>query len=336
MVSMKATAIANTNIALVKYWGKRNEELVLPYNSSISLTLNNLSTTTTVEFSRNLPHNEFVINNRLLKEGENEYVRIESFANIFKKLAGIDYCFKVVSKTNFPIASGLASSASAFAALACAFNQALDLKLNKEELSSYARFGSGSASRSIFGGFVKWFKGELDDGSDCFAKQLKDENHWPELRLLICITSSREKPIKSREAMSRTVKTSEFYEAWLQTVDKDLEVVEKAINEKNLVLLGSTAEKNAFKMHATMITSIPPIIYWNQTTLKIIKNVIHLREEHKINAYITIDAGHQVKIICDEKDVDLIKNYLSDIKEIEQFIESKAGSGAKIIDEHLF
>ncbi|MCX8166421.1 MAG: diphosphomevalonate decarboxylase [Candidatus Micrarchaeota archaeon] len=335
-MSMKATAVANTNIALVKYWGKRNEELILPYNSSISVTLNNLFTITTVEFSKNLPHNEFVINNRLLNENEVEYSRIDNFSRIFKKLAGMDLNLKVVSKTNFPIASGLASSASAFAALAAAFNTALSLNLTYEELSKYARFGSGSASRSIYGGFVKWFKGEFDDGSDCFAKQIKDENYWPDFRILVCITSSKEKFVKSREAMHRTVKTSEFYDAWLQTVEKDLDEMEIAINNRDIRSLGLIAENNALKMHATMITSKPPIIYWNSATLKLIKSVLRLREEFKVNAYITIDAGHQVKIITTSDEIDRVKNYLSDIKEVEQFIVSSPGQGVKIVQEHLF
>jgi diphosphomevalonate decarboxylase len=333
---MKSSAIAPVNIALVKYWGKRNKELMLPKNSSISMTTDGLYSHTTVEFDKKYKEDIFILNNLEFKNGSEEYDEyIGSFLNLVRKIKKTDFKAKIVSKNNFPTSSGLASSASGFSALAAAVNEALDLGLDKKGLSMLARRGSGSATRSIHGGFVEWEKGEREDGSDSFAEQIADSQYWPEFRMIVCITSKKEKKVSSRAGMAQTVATSPLYETWLKTVEGDLKKVRKGIIDKDFTLVGKTAEENCLKMHSTMITTTPPIIYWNKTTINIMNSVISWREEG-LESYFTIDAGPQVKIICLEKDANEILKRCKSLEGIEDVIITELGQGAVITDEHLF
>lgn len=335
-MALKATCVANTNIALIKYWGKRNDKLILPYNSSISVTADGLFAKTTVEFIKNSEQDYFEINKKAIKTDEPDYQKLSKYVEIWKQKGGIpEHKIKMVSQTNFPVAAGLASSAAGFAALAGAIDAALGLKTDHLELTQLARLGSGSASRSIFGGFVEWKKGEFDDGSDCYAEQLAKPEYWPEFRILFCITTHQEKKVKSRAGMAQTVKTCPLYQGWLDSIDADLDKMRIGLAQKDIKLVGEVAEHNALKMHATMIATIPAIIYWNGTTIEIIESVRELRKEG-IDAYSTIDAGPQVKVICEEKNVATIKERLSVLPGIESILVSKPGEGIKIVDEHLF
>ncbi len=331
---MKVTAIANSNIALVKYWGKRNSELILPYNTSISMTLDKLFTTTTVDFSEKYDKFHVVINNESVK-GE-EYDRVVTHLELLKNLANKSGFAKIKSIINFPKKAGLASSASGFAALTLAASKALELSLNDKELSILARRGSGSASRSILGGFVKWNKGNSSDGTDSYAVSLAKADYWPEISMIVTVVSSKEKKFSSRAGMKQTVITSPLYQAWLDTIEEDLKNVEEAIIDKDFTRLGTTVEKNALKMHATMHTTTPPIIYWESESLKLMKFVIMLREEENIECYFTMDAGPQVKILCLEKDVPLIIKRLSELYELEKYFICHLGEGVRLSDDHLF
>jgi len=334
----KASAIANSNIALVKYWGKRDEELILPYNSSISVTLDNLFTHTTVEFSKYFFEDKVFINGKEIEKGTSEYE--EYIGRFLRKLRELypdkinGMKAKIVSNNNFPTAAGLASSASGFAALALACNEALDLNLSKKKLSILARLGSGSACRSIYGGFVEWKKGNKKDGSDSFAHQIAPQKHWPDFRIIICVTSIKEKKIKSRAGMKQTVKTSPFYKVWLETIENDLKEAKRGILKKDFSLVGNVAESNCLKMHATMLTTKPPIIYWNEETISLINAVMSLREEGK-ECYFTIDAGPQVKVLCLERNVNVIAKRLKWAFE-GKLIISKPGGDAILTEKHLF
>ena len=333
---MKASAIANANIALVKYWGKRNRNLMLPHNSSISMTLDGLSTHTTVEFGKGYQEDVFFLNGCEFRKGTKEYDEyIALFLNIVRDMGKTNLKAKIVSENNFPTAAGLASSAAGFAALAVAVNKALDLGLDKKNLSMLARRGSGSATRSIFGGFVEWKKGEKEDGSDSFAEQIESSGYWPDFRIIVCITTKEEKKMKSRAGMAQTVLTSPMYKSWLETVKEDLKKVRKGIKEKDFTIVGKTAEENCLKMHAAMITTQPPIIYWNKGTIEIIHSVINWRNKG-LESYFTIDAGPQVKIICLEKDVSEIIKRCKKIEGIEDITVTKPGQGAGITEKHLF
>ena len=329
---MKATAIANANIALVKYWGKRDKKLVLPYNSSISMTLDGLSTVTTVEFSKKYEKDSIIINGKELVKDEkgilNHIERIRNLANVKEKS-------KIVSKSNFPIAAGLASSASGFAALTLAATKAAKLELNEKDLTILTRQGSGSASRSICEGFVEWYKGDKDDGSDSYAESIVNKNHWNEFRMITAIVTKTEKKVSSRAGMAQTVNTCPYYKCWLETIDRDLELIRNGIKNRDFSSVGQTAEYNCLKMHALMITTKPPIIYWTPATMEIIDFVREQREEG-IECYFTIDAGPNVIVMCLKKNEKEINKKLSELDGVMKTIICGPGDGAKIIDKHLF
>jgi len=333
----KATAIANANIALVKYWGKRNKELMLPQTGSVSMTTEGLQAHTTVEFDPKYQEDVLVVNGKEFKKGEEEYDDyVGKFLSVVREMTGKDLKAKIVSNNNFPTAAGLASSAAGFAALAAATNEALGLNLDEKQLSMLARRGSGSATRSIQGGFVEWKKGEKEDGTDCFAEQLSEPEHWPELRMVIAVTSKKDKKVKSRAGMKQSVANSPFYSAWRDdVVPKHIELMKKAIAEKDFNLLGQTAETNALMMHAVAIATTPPVIYWNAGTMGIIHAVMDWRDEG-MECYFTIDGGPQVKVLCLEKDVEEIKKRLNEFDNIEDVMVTRPGSPVKIVDKHLF
>jgi diphosphomevalonate decarboxylase len=329
----KKTARAPSNIALVKYWGKRNESLILPQNSSVSMTLDNLYTITTVEFDKSYKEDEVYIDD--LKATKTESKRVIDHLELLRTQANVDLKAKVVSKGNFPKKAGLASSASAFAALTLAASEVLGLSLTEKELSIFSRRGSGSAARSINGGFVKWNKGQKDDGSDSYATSLVGPDHWPELAMIVTVVSPQEKKVSSRAGMKQTVQTSPLYESWLNTIESDIKKIQEAILEKDFQKLGTTAEKNALKMHASMHTTTPPLIYWESGTLKLMKEVISLREEGT-ECYFTIDAGPQVKVLCLKKDLSKISERITSLGVTQDIYVCHPGNGASIINNHLF
>ena len=329
---MKATAMANANIALIKYWGKRNQKLILPCNSSISMTCDGLWTNTTVEFAPKYDEDTIAINDEELKKDEKD---VQGHVERIRKMAGLSHKAKIASESNFPVAAGLASSASGLAALTLAASSAAGLKLNEKELTILARQGSGSASRSISEGFVEWHCGQMEDGSDSFAETIAKKNHWSEFRMITTIVTEKKKPVSSRAGMAQTVATSPYYEGWLKTVNDDLAKMRGGIRNKNFQLVGETAEYNCIKMHSTMLTTQPPIIYWIPATMEIIHEVRRLRGEG-VQCYFTIDAGPNVKVMCLEKDVNIINERLLTLDGVQKTIICRPGDGAKLSEEHLF
>lgn len=329
---IKVTAKSPVNIALVKYWGKRDSKLILPCNSSISVCLDNTETITTIEFTENIDKHQIRINNGELKNDEKD---LEKFIDkILELTQNKNLHARITSTTTVPVAAGLASSAAGFSALALAARSALGLALNEKDLSILARQGSGSACRSIPDGFVEWYKGNNPDGSDSYAGSIVNAEYWPEFRIISTIISTSKKPISSRTGMSQTVETCPFYKGWLETVEDDLESMRKGIKGKDIILVGETAEANALKMHATMITTKPSIIYWLPATIEIINKVKSIRESG-IPVYFTIDAGPNVKVICEEKNVKLIERELKKIPDVMETITSKPSIGARLTNEHL-
>ncbi len=298
---------ANANIALIKYWGKRDEELFLPTKSSLSITLPSLSTFTEIELKEPEAKQDEIYINSKLAEGKTKE-KIVNFLDLFRRLYNIKNYFKINTKNEFPTGAGLASSASGFAALSLALNEICELNLLKRELSILARQGSGSASRSVYDGFVLWHKGEKDDGSDSYAQQLFDQNHWPEFRVLVAIVDRKQKKISSREAMQITVKTSSSYKKWLIDSEKRIPQMIEAIKNRDFKKVGQLAEVDCLQMHQTMKDSHPSINYLQPDTLKIIEQIKELRK-NGTDCYFTIDAGPNVKILCLEKDVDQIKKF---------------------------
>ncbi len=331
------SALAHPNIALVKYWGKRDLNLILPLNSSISVTLANLASHTTIHLDPKLSIDSLKLNDQEISPESKVF---QEYFNSYLKIMRYKFKFteklRIITKNNFPTSAGLASSASGFAALSVALNEALGLGLDYKKLSQMARMGSGSATRSILGGFNYWQMGVAPDGSDSEIGFIADQQHWPELCIAIAITATGEKIYSSREGMQRTVKTCPIYQtAWLDTVKKDLQDMEQAILSKNFTLMGTVAEKNALKMHATMIASTPPINYWNEATKLITNTIVELRENNRLESYFTIDAGPQVKILYQKKDQLKVENYLGKLVGLKEIIYTNVGSAATVINHHL-
>ncbi len=325
---MKATARANTNIALIKYWGKRDEKLFLPMNRSLSITLDGFYSTTTVEFTEELKEDKLIINE---SPGSNEdRNKISDFLTKIRNVAGTNLYATVTSENNVPTAAGFASSASGFAALAAAATKALGLDLKDEDLSVIARQGSGSACRSIYGGYVEWDMGTRADGRDSVAKQLLDEKEW-KLTILSTIVAPERKKVSSRDGMKRTVETSPYYQGWLNTVSYDLMEAKSAIKERDFQRLGEVMESNSLKMHATMLGARPPILYWDSGTVEIMNCIMQLRSTG-IPAYFTIDAGANVKVICLPEYEEEIKRVLMELKGVLQVISCYPGKGVSYIE----
>lgn len=324
---MKATAKAHTNIALIKYWGKRNEQLFLPMNSSLSITLDQFYTVTTVKFSGNKSEDVLFINDCLM--GGAETKKVTQFLDRLRTISGIQLYATIRSENKVPTAAGFASSASGFAALAAAAVKALQLDVDKKELSQIARQGSGSACRSIYGGFVEWQKGEREDGTDSYAVSILDEQDW-RIAVLSVVLTSQPKQVLSREGMKRTVDTSPFYDSWVKEAGKDLTVAKAAIQQRDFSMLGQVAEANALKMHATMLGAQPPFFYWQSATLEVMHRVHALRSEG-ILAYFTIDAGPNVKILCEPENVPVVSQNMEKLAVVEAVHICYPGPGVSYV-----
>ncbi|MBI4176704.1 MAG: diphosphomevalonate decarboxylase [Candidatus Aenigmarchaeota archaeon] len=329
---MKATAIANANIALVKYWGKRNADLILPHNGSVSMTCDGLQTRTTVEFAPEYSQDVLVINDEEMRKDEKD---IMGHMERIRKMAGLKEHAKMVSETNFPIAAGLASSASGLAALTLAATKASGLSLGERELTILTRMGSGSACRSIVEGFAEWRRGEKEDGSDSYAETIAPKSHWPDFRIIATILTEKKKAVGSRAGMAQTVKTCPYYKEWLSTVNEDIRSVKKGIQERDFTLVGETAEFNCLKMHATMMTTKPPIVYWIPETLDVIHWTRAMRESGT-PCYFTIDGGPQVKVMCLEKDLKSLDKELNTLDSVLKTVVCRPGDGAVLTDRHIF
>jgi diphosphomevalonate decarboxylase len=292
-----ATATAHPNIALIKYWGKRDERLILPFQSSVSVTLAPLQVTTSVEFGVQSTEDLVSINDEIAVGTERK--RVIDIVNLVRreslsKLGRVN----VVSHGNFPKAAGLASSAAAFAALAVAARQAAGLKRNVRHESVLARRGSGSASRSIQGGVCRWNRGKKADGSDSFAEQLFGEDHWPVLRLLVCMVAREEKEVKSRDGMRNTVKTSPYYPAWVEDAEKASRAIVPLLKRRDLEAVGELSERNAWRMHSTAFAANPPLSYLKPQTLELI-NALRLARRNGLAAWFTLDAGPNPVLLTD-------------------------------------
>ncbi len=294
-MNLNTNVIAHPNIALIKYWGKKDNNLFTPTKNSISYTLPYLSTTTQITLSQTNQDN-IKINN--VKQ---EAPSVIAFLNRFRDLFCIQEYFIVNTTNNFPTSAGVASSSSGFAALAKGLNALFDLKLSEKELSIVARQGSGSACRSIYNGFTIWHKGNNNDGLDSYAEQLFDEHHWPEFSMFVVLLSDQAKKISSRVGMQQTVNTCPHYQNWLTKSENRIPAMINGIKQKDLRMVGSLAEQDCLDMHYCMQTSKPVINYWTNRTKQITELITQMRNAN-ILCYFTIDAGPNVKVMCLEQD----------------------------------
>ncbi len=284
-----ATAVAHPNIALVKYWGKRDLPLNLPAVSSLSLTLSGFSTRTTVHWGAAAD----------VLQLDGDAVQGKEAERVFRFLDRIDPDrppVEVASSNDFPRGAGLASSASGFAALALAATAAAGQELERTELSRLARQGSGSACRSLWGGFVRWDKGSRADGDDSVGRPVAPVEHW-DLCMVVAVVDAGRKKVGSTEGMERSRLTSPYYAAWVDTAEADVEEGVAAVLARDLPRLGTVMEQSTLKMHAAMHTSWPPLLYWQPGTVACLHAVHGLRDEG-VSAWATMDAGPQVKVLC--------------------------------------
>jgi diphosphomevalonate decarboxylase len=314
---MKYKIQTHANISLNKYWGKRDELLFLPTKNSLTISLSELTTTTFIEKSA---ADEIFINNEIVLGLHKQ--KIMDFVDFFRKKFEVKDRFKINSYNNFPTAAGLASSSSGFAALALGLDKICDLKLSKKELSILARHGSGSAARSISGGFVLWHKGSHPDGSDCFAEQLFDHMHWPELRILVVVVKNQQKFMGSREGMRLTVATSPSYKSWIEKSERRLPVLIRAIKNKKFTTMGRLAQDDWQDMRRTMLDTTPRLNYWTDVSCRVIRAVEQMQNKN-LQCYLTTEAGPNLKILCLEDKEKEIKNKLEKIPEIMQLITCK-------------
>jgi diphosphomevalonate decarboxylase len=320
---MRATARAQPNIALIKYWGKRDVDRNLPAVGSISVTLDELFTTMTVELDGSLGIDELHVN------GHSSPSLLPRVTRCLDNVIGAGRLrARVVSESNFPIAAGLASSASSFAALVVAASAAAGRERTASELAGLAGQASGSAARSIYGGFVEL----RNDGDGIAVRTILDSDAWP-LRVIAAVTSTAPKPVSSGEAMEGSRRTSPFYSRWIEEQDMDLSTARDAITVRDFGKLASIAEHNCLKMHSVMWASRPPVVYWNAATLACLERVRQLQADG-VAAFFTIDAGPQVKIICLPGDESQVVDALSTTPGVESVLPSGIGAGAMRVNGH--
>lgn len=307
---------AHTNIALIKYWGKKNHELKIPWNSSLSLTLDQFYTDTKVTYDTSLSRDVFILDDKELVGKSAE--RVFWFMDRVRERYNITSYAKIESWNHVPEAAGLASSASAFCALAKAAT--LDLNLSDQEISRLARLGSGSASRSVYSDFVVWEKGTND--LDSFAYPLEVEK-WDDFRMVVAIVNAKEKPFSSSYAMNKTSEDSVYFPAWVKQSQVDLEEIIKGIKLKDISIVGPIVQENALRMHASLMAV--NMWYFEPKTIEVM-NIIRSLQVN-IPVYFTMDAGPNVKIITTAQYVDELLDALSQYKTV----VCSAGPGAYVL-----
>jgi diphosphomevalonate decarboxylase len=323
-IGYSATAVAHPNIAFIKYWGNRDESINLPSNGSISMNLGDLEARTTVTFTSDLSEDVLSINHIIADQIAHQ--RISIILEIIRQKAKISLHARVDSVLNFPIGTGIASSAAGFAALAKAAIHAAGLESNETEISRLARLGSGSACRSVPGGFVEWHMGKSDDTS--YATSIFPANHW-EIYDLIIVLQKTPKKVGSK-AGHFLANTSPLQASRIQDAPRRLEKCRNAIKERDFSSLANIIELDSNMMHAITMTSTPPLLYWEAGSLALMHAVPQWRAEGLHVAY-SIDAGPNVHLICQSEDVDEIKERASALVAPQEILLSAVGGSAYIV-----
>jgi len=309
---MRVEVLCRTSpsLALVKYWGKKSTRENLPATPSLAVTLGGVHTETRVKIAEK---DSIKLNGETLPLD-----RFLPLLNALRRSAGREMYFGVESENDFPSSAGLASSSSGFAALTVACARLLELDLGPEDLSAFARIGSASAARSLFGGFT------LLPSGGYAARQLYGPEYWPEFRIVIALVSRQAKPISSREAMQATRDTSPYYRAWLRNAGQLLDPALQALEKRDIETLGTVARLSYSRMHAALLASSPPVLYWLPLTVAVIRECRALRDEG-IGAWETLDAGPQVKVLCLESDVETISEHLKGLDPTLKLIVASVG-----------
>ncbi|MFN8472481.1 MAG: diphosphomevalonate decarboxylase [Anaerolineae bacterium] len=322
-----ATAFANSNIAFVKYWGTRDGRLNIPYNDSVSMNLSDAVAVTTVHFG-DYPTDSLVIDGR--EAAPPSVARASRHLDHIRRLAGTDSRARIVSKNSFPMGTGMASSAAGFAALTVAASAALGLDLSERELSALARLGSGSACRSIPGGFTLWHAGH--DHASSFAETIASPDHW-DLRDVTAVVSAAHKEVSSAQGHG-LADTSPFLGARLADLPRRTSRVLKALAARDIEALGEELEAEAIALHVLAMTSRPPLFYWEPATIEIMRLCPQWRAAG-IGVYFTLDAGPNVHLICEAKDVEAVVQRLRGLASVQAtYVNGPAGPTC-LAAEHL-
>ena len=348
--SRSVTCQASPNIALIKYWGKRDEELILPDNDSLSITLDltDMHSYTTVSTSSSMTCDTFYFDGVQQTKLSG---RMQKVLNEVRRRAKKDNPIKFVqisSRNTFPASSGLASSASAYASLAIALTNLFNLNDSQSTIAYLARIGSGSAVRSIYGGFVRW-----SSKDECLSSCVYPAEHWPELRIIILIFNSSKKPVSSTDAMQRTRETSTLFQARLATVNEKIERITEAIKNKDFKTFAEIVMKDSSQFHAVCMDTYPPVIYLNEQSKHLIDLVHAYNQIDGVKVAYTFDAGPNPFCFIREEHVEefvrLLNNFypnerrsevdqmFSSIKlpimsnALERIVQTKIGTGPKIV-----
>ena len=324
MKPSSATAISHPNIAFIKYWGNRDNDLRLPSNGSISMNLDGLFTRTTVSFQPSLPFDELIINGH--EVAGKGLTRVSYILDLVREMAGIKMNAEIMSENNFPAGAGIASSAAAFAALALASSQAAGLTLSEAQLSRLARRGSGSASRSIPAGFVEWRMGTGDE--DSIAVSIAPVDHW-NLVDCVAIVSSSHKKTGSTEGHALAW-TSPLQAARVADATRRLDICRNAILNKDFEAFANIIEHDSDMMHAVMMTSNPPLMYWQAGTVEIFHQVREWRASGLPVGY-TVDAGANVHVMCLSEYAKEVEKRLRELPGVSNVLVAGVGGAAKVV-----
>ncbi|MEX0975592.1 MAG: diphosphomevalonate decarboxylase [Woeseia sp.] len=318
---MRAEAQAQPNIALIKYWGKRDRDRNLPASGSLSVTLDSLWTRMAVDFGSGCAKDCLLVN------GEVNPAMLARVSACLDRLCGVKRpAARIDSTGNFPIGAGLASSASAFAALVTAAARAANITLDRLTLARQAGATSGSAARSLYPGIVELCAGD----DEIQVASIAAASEWP-LRIVVAITEESSKPLASGDAMIRSAATSPFYASWIDRQNADLQLARAAVQQRDFAALAAVAEHNCLKMHSVMWTSRPAIVYWNNATIACMESIRVLqRAGHAV--FFTIDAGPQLKAICLREAEASVISALSATSGVRRVMTSGLGEGARLLD----
>jgi len=321
---MDVTAIAHPNIALVKYWGKADIDQNLPAVGSISITLDTLVTTTRVHFGAGTDSDELFLDGQPASEERTK--RARNCLDLVRRLRPELPVAVIESRNSFPTSAGLASSASGFAALVTAANAALESPLEEDQLAEIARRCSGSSPRSLYGGFVELALG----GESTSVRPILERREWP-LEVVIAVTSKAAKKVGSTDGMELTRTTSPFYESWVSSSPDDLATARNAIAACDFEALAAVGEASCLRMHAVAMAASPGLIYWNGTTVDCLHRVRELREQGT-PVFFTIDAGPQLKAVCEPNSTARVAGALAEIPGVLEVIRCGLGDGARVVE----
>jgi diphosphomevalonate decarboxylase len=323
-----ATAAAHPNIAFIKYWGNRDHELRIPANGSLSMNLAPLETRTTVSFDSDLGADNLVLNNQ--PGDEAALIRVSAFLDRVRDFANINTKARVISENNFPTGAGIASSASAYSALALAACTSLGLEVSEIELSRLARTGSGSASRSIPGGFVEWKVGT--DHESSFAASIADSEHWDLVDFIVLVNQEHKSVISSDG--HKLADSSPLQKGRVADANRRLEICRNALLERDFLTFADIVEQDSNLMHSVMMTSEPPLYYWQPETLEVMRAVRSWREAG-LQSCFTIDAGPNVHVICLAEVADKVKRKLGTLVDINSLLECTPGGPAWLLEPEI-